>query len=226
MRLVKVLLAVFMMTVIVTGTASAQEVTGKIGLTPQLGLVMPTGDFGDTYVELPATAGFAGGFSVEYFLNENIAFGGKFMYDRFGMDTETAEEEYPTIDWDGNWTIIEFGAFVKYTFTPNSPTRFFGRVGFIMGKVDGKLEGSQGGVSADAEIDISSALGLEGGIGVMHLINETTGIFGEIGLTHLMTDGKDAEIGVPGASSMVAEMDMNTQWLAIRGGVTFLVGGN
>jgi len=231
MRFVKVLLSVSMMAIIITGTASAQELTGRIGLTPQLGLVIPTGDLADVNDGLGATIGFAGGFSVEYFLNENIAIGGKIVYDRFGMDTDSIEaglhEEFPDVSFeiDANWTVIEFGAFMRYIFTPNSPTRFSGSVGVIMGKPDGTIELSSQGITGKMETDISMALGLEVALGVIHLVSENMGVFGEVGFTHLMTDGKDVTITAVGESGTF-ESDINSQWFGVRGGITFLVGGN
>ena len=226
MRIVRIALLALAVLVAASGLARAQEVAAKFALSPQLGLGVPTGDFADTDEGNAATMGFAVGGSGEYFFSENVAVGGKFFYDRFGMDLGDMEDffGYYGVDLDGNWSIIEFGAYLKYVLAPGNPTRFFGRAGVIMGKMSGTIEVSAEGVTADVDMEVPVSLGLELGIGVMHMFSDNMGFVGEAGFTHLMTDGKDVEIKGGGEIETI-ESDINTQWFGVKAGICVFLGG-
>lgn len=232
MRVAKVALAALALVFAMIGTATAQGVAGKIALTPQVGLVVPTGDFSSTDENEDsegltaglATVGFALGGSADYFFTDNFAAGASFIYDRFGLDTDEFVEEDETVDVSGNWTITRFGGHVKYLLMPDSPTSAVARAGVFFGKPKATISGSEGGITVEMDIDVDMALGLELGVGVTHTFSENMAFFGEVGFAHLMTDGKNVELPA-GTITLNTDSEINLQWFGVKGGLTFFVGG-
>jgi hypothetical protein len=248
MRIARVLACVGALTIALSATALAQGNKGKIAIIPQGGLTLPIGDFADTDTVFTksgyATAAFAAGATVEYFVTDNIAVGGSFQYNRFGFDEEVPLEVFPavfadllqpgmTLDisaLDANWTVVDFGAFVKYYFMPEKVTQPFGRVGFIMGKpkmkgdITGELTTPLGTTTiTEGEGEIDMTLGLELGGGVVHEVKENISLFGEVSFTNQFTDGKDLDITMPELSSdpVTVEGEGNNQWFTFKAGVAF-----
>ena len=187
--------------------ATAGEVAGKFAVTPQGGLVMPIQALQQTDGGGSAKLGFAGGVTAEYFINENIAVGGRFIFNRFGLDIENVDE--------GNWTILEFGIFGKYVFLPGNPTRPFARGGVIMGKAKQEVE--------EAEFDVSMSPGFEIAGGVMHEVAENISIYGEVGWTIVATDGADVDRTMNGSTDTF-ESEIHLQWIGVKAGATFFFG--
>jgi hypothetical protein len=242
MRIARVLACVGALTIAFSATALAQGNKGKIALIPQGGLTLPIGDFAETEPDLErsggATAGFAGGATVEYFVTNNVAVGGIFTYNRFGFDDVGFVEILEglgatTAELDGNWSVVDFGAFVKYYFTPDRPTQFFGRAGAVFGKA--KLTGDFalaadgiGEVTGDGEADMKMAPGAEIAVGVLHEVKENISIFGEAAFTHRLTDGKEVTLTLPDPLPTVFpdlaepfDGEGNSQWFTFKGGVVF-----
>jgi opacity protein-like surface antigen len=215
------------------GSASAQDLTGKIGFVPELGLLMPMGDFGskDSTAEENmdvgyAKTGFGFGGALEYYFSSNLALGGKFFYNRFGFDTADFEEGTPSeIDWDAHWKVIQYGAYLKYVFTPESQTKVFGRAGVIFGKPKATITGSYAGVSADAELEVDSAVGFDAGFGIMHMTDESIGISLAVDLNYLSTDGKDVTL-TAADETMTVETNFSTMWVGLKVCGVFLFGGS
>jgi len=210
MRILRLtLLTAAVIAVLATGSA-AGDLTGKIGITPQIGLVIPIQALQSDEGGGNAKLGFAGGLTAEYFISQNIAVGGRFVYDRFGL------ESVDGVDFDGNWTMMEMGVFGKYIFLPEEMTRPFARAGIVMGKA--KLE-------VDSyEADYAMTPGVELAGGVVHEVKENIFIYGEIGWTALATDGADVDVTMNGSTS-TEESLVHLQWVGVKVGATFLVGG-
>lgn len=233
MKYIKIPTVVLALT-LMTSAAHAVEVHGKLSISPYAGIVIPFGDAAETEPptdleagESPiggATTGFGIGGALEYGLTENVVVGGKFGYNKFGFDEEFLGDELPegaTID--GDWTIIEFGAYVKLLMAAGSNTRPYVKAGVLAGKADLKGDVTFGDLTEEGEVDISNALGIEAGVGVLHMFSNQIGGFVEGGITHLMTDGKDQKSGI-GGDLEDGETSGNFQWFAIRGGLTIFFG--
>ena len=232
MRSIKVL-AVALVLLAMSATAQAIEVHGKLALSPYAGIVIPFGDAAET--EPPsdeeagvtpiggAKSGLGLGAALEYGLTENVVVGGKFGYNKFGFDEAFLGDELPegaTID--ANWTIIEFGAYVKLLMAAGAKTRPYLKAGVVAGKADLEGDITQGDATATGKIDVANSLGLEAGVGVLHMFSEQIGGFIEAGATHLMTDGKDLEAGVDDVVEQ-GEVSGNFQWIALRAGLTIFL---
>lgn len=212
MRLIKGLLLAIMMLAIGIGECTAQELTGKIGVAPIVGVSMPIQYLQSDEGGGNASMGFAFGASGEYFLNEDLSVGGRFIYDRFGTDLEG--------DASGSWTMMEFGVFGRYQFMPGQPTRPYARAGLLMGKAKAKTENGE-----EVEANIAMAPGAELAFGVIHKLQENLSLFGEVGWTALATDGKDVDVSFDGGPETTGEAEKHLQWVGIKAGVLFFLGG-
>ncbi|HWO57375.1 MAG TPA: outer membrane beta-barrel protein [bacterium] len=227
MRKVIVLTSVLMVALLFSSAAQA-EVLGRFAVSPYGGVVIPIGDFADNDPEnensLGAKTGFGLGAMAEYGLTENVMVGGRFGYNQFGFDEDMSPVEGATLDGP-KWTVMEFGAFVKLLLSAGSNTRPYFKAGVNAGKAKFKTDAEAGGESGEVEIDVATALGLEGGVGVLHMFSPNLGGFVEGSFNHLMTDGKDVELTVDGDSFGTEEATTNVQWIAVRAGVSFFFGG-
>jgi hypothetical protein len=225
MRKVIVLTSVLMVALLFSSAAQA-EILGKFAVSPYAGVVIPIGDAADTDPDnekaLGAKTGLGFGAMAEYGLTENVMVGGRFGYNMFGFDEDLDIFEGAELD-SPNWTVMEFGAYVKLLLSAGSNTRPYFKAGVNAGKAKFKADEAEAG---EIELDVASALGLEGGVGVLHMFSENMGGFVEGSFNHLMTDGKDAEILVDGDTFLEGEAEGNVQWIALRAGVTFFFGGN
>ncbi len=226
MKLVKVVLAIAALASLLSSGAVAQEMKGKFAVTPQIGVVIPTGDFSSTEDDEPAgfaKAGFAGGVTGEYYITDQFAAGLTVFYNRFGRDTEDIEDASPGVNIDANWTILQAGVHGKYLFTEGKEVKPFGKAGVMLGKADQSLSASESGVSIDGETDVAMSLGIELALGILYEVSPDVFIFGEAGYNMLMTDGADADITVLNVTE-TGEVLINMNWIGIKGGVTFLFG--
>lgn len=213
MSRLRALLMIMATCAICVSQASAQGLTGKIGLAPILGVNMPIQYLQSDEGGGMATTGFAAGASGEYFVNDDVSVGARFMFDRFGMDLVND-------DRDGSWTMMEFGAFARYQFMPGKPTRPFARAGLLMGKAKATLKNG-----SEFEASFPVSLGAELAGGVIHQLQPNLSLFGELGWTALATDGKDIEYSEDGDDLGTRESEKHLQWVGIKLGVIFFVGG-
>lgn len=207
MRITRLLVITIFSLVVLTGGAAAEGMIGKIGLTPQVGLVMPIQALQSTEGGGSAKMGFAGGATAEYFVTEDIAVGGRFVFNSFGLDIENV---------DGDWTILEMGVFAKYFLPVEMPVKPFVRGGILMGKA----KATQG----DNECDYAMSPGVEIAGGMIHEVAENISVYGEIGWTAVATDGADVDETWNGHTSTV-ESQWHLQWVGIKAGATFFFGG-
>jgi hypothetical protein len=160
-----------------------------------------------------AKLGFSAGAAGEYFVNEDVSVGARFMFDKFGVDVEG--------DGSASWTMVEFGVFGRYQFMPGQPTRPFARAGLLMGSA--KLK-SENGVETEGSYGMSPGVELAGG--VIHQLQPNLSLFGELGWTALAADGKDVDVTVDGEDVGTFESEHHLQWIGLKVGVIFLLGGN
>jgi len=214
---------------LVVSSATAQGLAGKFAFTPQGGIGIPIGDFADTDTTNMnrggATTGFAIGGTAEYYFTNKVAAGAKFIYNRFGFDEAAFVDRLMDMTVDGHYTVLEIGAFVKYVLLPENTTRPFGRLGAIFGKAKLSGEYTYMEMTMDGEADIAWSFGLEGAVGVIHMIKENIGLFGEVVYTHLMTDGKDMDVMEPGETEVSKEeAEGSIDWIGVKAGATIFFG--
>jgi opacity protein-like surface antigen len=226
MRLVFVIAA----TTLVCSSVHGRELKGAFSLSPFGGAVMPIADFASTDLNNEnaggATAGFCAGAAMEYGLTENVALGAHFTYNRFGTERDFAPAAIQVDAIDGRWTITEvFGAYVKLLLSAGSATCPYARAGASLGraKFDGRIKLDLG--TDDSEIEIDNSLGLNAGVGIVHMFSPQLGVFVEGSLTHLLTDKKDLDVTRDGNWWFSAENKGDWQWLAVRTGVTLFFSG-
>ena len=219
MRIVRGFVLTALIGVLGYSSASAQEGTpttgmmGKIAVAPIVGVSMPIQYLGADLVDGGGGAklGFAVGASGEYYVTDEIAVGAKFIFDRFGMNTD----DIPG-DASGNWTVMEFGVFGRYVFMQDVMTHPFVRAGVLMGKAKQTVEVGSG----KSEADVAIAPGGEIAAGVMHHIGDNLSVFGEANWTGILTDGKEVDIG----ATVNPEAEKNIQWVGIKIGVLYTLG--
>jgi hypothetical protein len=232
MRTTRACVVVMILLILCAGTVAAQTVAGKFAITPHVGLGIPVGDFADTDTTNAnrggATTGIILGGSGEYYFSENFAAGVRFLYNRFGIDPDTYGDRLMGGTIDGHLTATEFGAFIKYIFTSQSTTKVYGTAGFLFSKV--KLKGDYSipdlDLTGSGEASLESAFGMEGGIGVMHMLKDNVAICGEFTYTTRMTDGKNADVTDPfSGETSTEETKGNADSLGLKAGVSFFFGG-
>jgi hypothetical protein len=227
MRKVVLLTSVALVTFMISGV-QAREISGSFAISPFGGIVIPIGDAADNDPENPkalaAKTGFCAGANAEYGLTENVVVGGRFGYNQFGFDEDMdLFDGEATLD-GSKWTVMEFGAYLKLLMSAGSTTRPYFKGGVMAGKAKFKADATSELGSGEIELDVATALGIEGGVGILHMFSENVGGFAEGTFNHLMTDGKDAEILVDGDSFLEGEAEGNVQWITVRAGVTFFLG--
>jgi opacity protein-like surface antigen len=210
-----------MLTVFQPGVASAGGGKGQFALTPLVGADMPIQYLQATDGGGRAKLGFNFGALVEYGVTDNIAVGGRFVYNRFGVDFEGYSDPD---SWDGNWTTMEFGVFGRYQFMlPEQPLLHpFVRAGFIFGKADQEITSPAGSVT---ENDITIAPGGEIAGGVMYDVAETISVYGEIGWTAIATEDADIDIITDGSVG-TGDFPKHLQWIGIKAGVFISLGSS
>lgn len=227
MKSLKVLSVTLTLLLFVAASAQAIEVKNKLAIAPFGGLVIPIGDAADNdptnEKALGAKTGFCFGGNAEYGLTENVVVGGRFGYNKFGFDEDMELFEETTFD-GSKWTVLEFGAYLKLLMSAGSNTRPYVRGGVMAGKAKFSADAESELGSGEIELDVATALGLEGGVGVMHMFSDKIAGFAEGTINHLMTDGKDAEILVDGDTFLEGEAEGNVQWIAVRAGLIIFVG--
>ncbi len=210
------------------GMAAAQPLAGKLAIIPQVGLNIPTGDFGSTSETDEDAAfakiGYCAGGAVEYYAIESLAIGGAVYYNRFGFDTSFWEKENPDVDFEGNWQFASYSLYLKYLLSPEAATRFFLRGGLALGAPKLTLRGSAGGQSEEVTGEADTAAGFDVAAGVQHCPSPTVAIFGEVAYSQLMTKDKTVTI-TTGDDTETGEYDINMPWFAVKIGVALFLGG-
>jgi hypothetical protein len=208
----------------VSGPAGAQELAGRVALTPLAGVIVPAGDFASTgEVEDDnmmttgfAKTGFAIGGALEYYFTENVAGGLRFYYDHFYVDDRIFDNV--TLDVVGaHYRALEMGLYVKYLLLPHSVMRPYGKAAILMAKPHG-MASVDFGTNADTEISFDATWGIELAAGVNIRKSRKISYILEAGFTQLATDGKTVEAGLAGLAAD-GEMMFNAQWFALRAGV-------
>lgn len=204
----------------------ALELKGRLAITPQVGRIIPDGNFTSGRVDTSlgsVKTGIGMAFDAEYYIFEKFSLGINLFYNYFGQETKDYRRLYPTIQFNGHWTVKGIQGFVRYIFATREQTRYYVRAGLISGKVTGKIEATAGTTFARIKSEVATATGWAGAVGFLHNVSPRTGLFSEVCYSHLDTQGKDTKVTI--VDRVVSDEGIvNTRWLAIRAGITVFIG--
>jgi len=171
---------------VATSGAAAGMKTGQMVGSLAGGLQVPTGDYGDL-----AKTGFGGAVGMDYAVSPAVTLGGTIQYNRNGLsdDLKTALDfVFFPLTADGHYTVMHYGANMKYFFTPESKTRPYFTAGGGIYNYKATIE-----VAGISGSDSNSDAGINGGFGVMFDAGSKTHI-GLQGLYHdIFTQGNSTQ---------------------------------
>lgn len=216
---IRTLLVVAVLSLMGNGTAHGREMAGKIGITPRLGINIPTGEFLS-----PRGLGYSHGLELEYFYANNAALALRVFYDYYSTTNDNTIPESVFRDSYYTWPVYGLGAHIKYFLTATPYTDVFGEIGFLLGQMETPIYSwrSEWGDSYRHE-KITSA-GFSAGTGLSRHLSRLLAVHGNFAYNLLFTKGKRLidESWYPGYHDTC---DYNAQWLAVRLGLTFYLGG-
>jgi opacity protein-like surface antigen len=244
---------------------------GKIGLSGRGGISFPIGDFAeegsfattisDSLFEIgmrergSANMGWGFGFAVEYFVTDNIAVGGYFDYQGFGMDLDAMKEEFEStipdtladlaVGVEGDHRIRSIGVFGKYVFEASPKLSPFLKLGLGMGRLSSTGEVSLGIASGSEELRVILDAERESGMqfcfdmggGLMYQLSGSVWITGEFLYRHLGTKGSEGDVDLIATAELGDlreqlfheqwddEFDFNADRLDIYLGISYFFGG-
>jgi hypothetical protein len=203
--------------VVLAAAAHGREMAGKIGITPQIGLVKSIGEFSERQ-----DLGFAYELAVEYYVSSKASVG----LQLFHVDFNTTGDPYPSSPTANTWPIDGLGVQAKYTVAATPFTDIFARVGFVLNDMEFPIHGWDvigDLVSRSSRVSKTSA-GFETGIGLSQYISKYFSFYGEIEYSLLFTKG--VSITKEPATTWIAyDCPYNAQMAAIKMGLTFYLGG-
>lgn len=219
MRTLAIILRVAALVTLMAGFAHGREMAGKIGITPQIGLDIATGELLDH-----RRVGYKHELDIEYFYNNNVSVGLKFFYEHFEDDGINIFPEPSSLNNKNTWPIYGLGAQAKYFLAATPYTDVFGKLGVIVGKMDTPVyrwEWEWENLSRHEKK--MTAPGISAGAGLSRHISKILAVQGEFEYNLLFTKGKKFhdESGYTGYDDTCRD---NAQWFAIKLGLMFYLG--
>jgi opacity protein-like surface antigen len=217
--------------------------------------------FSDSLLEIgmrekgSADTGYGFGFAVEYFVTKNIAIGGFFDYEKFGMNLDPMEDEFldnipaelagVTAEFDGDHAVKTFGVFGKYVFDASPALAPYVKLGLGLGKLSSNgnmvIEFEDDPYTIKMEIDAERESGMQfcfdAGGGIMYQLSKSVWITGEFLYRHLGVKGSDGDvdaIATVDAGTINGqlfheewddEFDFNADRLDVYIGISYFFGG-
>ncbi len=192
---------------VISSLAFAEDWTGKFSFTPQAGINLPIGDYGDVAKLGP---GFGGSF--EYNLLPMFAIGGTFTYNINGASDDyqaTLQTLYAGVTGDPNTTIDEvgsfkiwnFGVYGKYNIPTQSNVTPFLKLGLgVYGFTPGDITYTYTGGTVTEELESSTKLGINPGAGVSFLVSPNVNLTLQSNWHTIFTDNSSTNyVGFAGA---------------------------
>jgi len=184
-------------------TASALDLKGKFAISGNGGLMVPVGDLADKE-KGAAKTGFGLYGTAEYFVTDNIAFGGFLGYYSLGTDNEAMkaimlrQNGIPADELNITQKGIGFGAFGKYLFDVHEKAAPYVKLGAGMTKpkFSGTATVSAMGLEGDIEGDYDSKFMIFGGAGVLYQVSPNVGLNFEALFLHGATKDGEGEISM------------------------------
>ena len=204
-----------------SSAAHGREMAGKIGITPQIGLVIPAGEFGDE-----RSIGFKYGVDLEYFVTDNVSLGLRLFHGGFPVGGDLVRTHFGFRHSDNYWPIDGLGVQAKYYQTVTPFTDIFGRIGFLLSRIEFPIH--RRNCLFDCEPwysrETASSAGLEMGFGISRHLSSRFAFYGEVEYSLLFTKGLLIE-KEPTTLWYSYNCSYNTQMVAIKTGLTFYFGG-
>lgn len=198
----------------VFGNLAYSEMTGKFSFTPQAGINLPIGDYGDL-----ADLGLGFGGSIEYNLLSQFAVGGTFAYNLSGASDDYKAalqviaagftgDPNATIDDVESFKIWSLGVHGKYNVPTQSKVTPFLKLGLgVYGFSPGDASFTFSSGTGKFVFDSETKFGVNPGAGVNFNLSETMNVFFEGSFHNIFIEGE------------------NIQYFNVFGGVTLMFGG-
>lgn len=214
MRTQAVILTVVACGVLLTTVAHGREMAGKIGITPQFGLVIPASDYADGQ-----GIGSTHGLELEYFYTNNLSLGLRLFYDRFA-----GAGSFSNDDDDDIWPIYGLGGQAKYYRAASRLTDVFGRLSFVLCRMELPIHQSIWAFDRTSTGEMATSTGMEAGFGITRHLSRRLSFSSEIEYSLLFTRGIRIE-KEPSTLWHNYNCSYNTQTVAVKLGLTFYFGG-
>ena len=203
--------------VILAAAAHGREMAGKIGITPQIGLLKSAGEFSERL-----DLGLCYGLVMEYHVSGKASVGLQLSHEDFN----TTGEPYPSSSTVDTWPIDGLGVQAKYTVAAMPFTDVFARVGFVLNDMEFPILGWDviGDLVSRSSRVSKMAAGFETGIGLSRHLSKRFAFYGEIEYSLLFTKGMSIT-KEPATTWIAYDCAYNAQMAAIKMGLTLYLGG-
>jgi hypothetical protein len=213
----------------------AGEHQGRLTVSADAGLGIPVAAFADDDKGAATTEfGFSG--SMEYWVTDNLSFGGMFLYNKFGMEEDILEPLYeeafgvPVEIWDVTRKVRIFGGFGKYTFPGGDKVAPYAKLGAGVAKMkfEGLIRAPYIELDDDTHGEYDSRLTLLGAVGVSYRLSQRITFNAEALVIHIATDGAEGSISIPTSRADFLpeagdhELSYNTQVTRLSLGLSYM----
>jgi hypothetical protein len=206
--------------VILAAAAHGREMSGKIGITPQWGLIIPIDDDGNH-----RDIGFKHGLELEYFITNNVSLGLLLFRDVFPAGADLLRTHFGFRNDDDNWPIYGLAAQAKFSCVATSYTDVFGRLGFALARAEFYIDRPWGLEWWPETVKETETFPeLEVGFGISRHLSPRFAFYTEIEYSLLFTKGVRVE-KEPIDDWYSYTYAYNIQMAAIKMGLTFYLGG-
>lgn len=222
MRTLRTIIRAATLVAILAAAAHGRDMAGKIGITPQLGLIIPAGELGEQ-----RDIGVKQGLELEYFVTDNVLLGLRWFHDGFPNRGALARTHFSFGHCDKCWPINGLEVQAKYYRQATPFTDIFGRIGFLLSRIEFPIH--RRNCLFDCEPwysrETATSAGLEAGIGISRHLSKHFAVYGEVEYSLLFTKGLEIK-KEPTAIWYGYSCWYNTQMVAIKTGLTFYFGGS
>lgn len=198
MRHIVFIVALLLVASALSSTLLAQDLKGKLNISPYAGFSYPIGDFADDDWEDNEDSGYRKtglkfGAAFEYYFNKYFGAGIHFKYVSFpSKDYDILDEP----DQDDKITVKMFGVHGKFMFLPEGVVRPYGKfgIGIMMWDIsDFPGVDWEEMVYEITDIDLDSKPYIQVGAGIAFFASPKISIFGELTLDNMRTDGAEMD---------------------------------
>lgn len=219
MRTLVTVFRVAVIVVILAAAAQGREMAGKIGITPQVGIVIPAGEFGEDQA-----IGHGYELDVEYFLRNNLSIGVRAFHTRL-PNANGAFWNQAGFGYDEDiWPIEGFGAHMRYHRAVTPFTDVFGRLGFVLCRMDFPINQPYWAIDPQGSRETKTCPSISLGAGLLRYLSTRFAFYGELEYKLHFTKGLRIE-REPAELWGNYDVWFNAQTVAIKMGLTLYLGG-
>ncbi len=221
MRTLRTIIRATALVVILSPAAYGRDMAGKFGITPQLGPVIPAGEYGDR-----REVGFVYGLDVEYFPRNNLSLGVRLFHKGFPHTGGVVWAQFGLGDDEDIWPIDGLGVQAKYYRAASPFTDVFGRLSFLLCRMEFPTYRWDyvGDMVNESGRESETSSGLEIGVGLSRHLSKRISFYSEFEYSLLFTKGLFIT-KEPAPPWIGYSCWYNAQMVAIKTGLTFYFGG-